>query len=277
MRRLALLAGLGMLSVAAPASAQGVFPPDEGGDLVHYSYGTLFGTGYYQLDDRSVALIRVPIGFQLRERTPEKFGIRLEVLTAFSLHNFDFKSIPELDLNNLATISVLPGIQFNFLIKERWEVDPSVYLGYGRDISNGISSLIYGGGVTSRYRFNLTKPVLTLGSNLLGSGYTPEDGEARFITRFGIGLDAKIPTRWKIGDRNLFIGTFGIGYVYLNEMEVQSVGSEPITWRNELEIGLALGGDPAFKLFWFEFDRVGLAYRFSDEVDAILLVTRFPF
>jgi len=274
---LALLITLGILPASDPCVAQQLFAAEDAGELVHYSYGALFGTGWYRLDDRSVAIIRVPIGFQLREATREQFGIRLEIPTAIGLQNYNFDGIPELDVDSLTTISVLPGVKFNFKFSDSWELDPSVNLGYGRDLSNGEGSIIYGGGVTSRYKFDLLQPQLTLGSNVLASGYTPETGSSRFITRFGLGLDAKIPTGLTMGRRNLFIGTYAIAYYYLNEVEFRTIGDGDITVRGELEFGLALGGDPAFKVLGIEFDRVGLGYRFARDVDAILLVAGFPF
>jgi hypothetical protein len=253
------------------------YPPGEGGDLINYAYGTIFGTGYYQLSDRQVALIRVPIGYQLREATQEQFGIRLEMPTTFSLQNYDFKDIPELDFDNVAAISLLPGVKFNLLLSDRWELDPAGYIGWGRDLSNNLDSIIYAAGVTSRYRLDVAYPILTVGADAIANGYTPEQGASKAITRFGLGLDAKFPTKWNIGSRNMFVGLYGTMYVFGNEVEFRTIGEEPISVRSSYEIGLALGGDPSFKLLGLKFDRIGLAYRVSAAVDAILLVTKFPF
>jgi hypothetical protein len=265
-----------VLFVSVRATGQ-TYPPGAGGDLINYAYGTIFGTGFYQLDDRRVGLIRVPIGYQLREPTQDRFGIRLELPTTFSVQNYDFKDIPELDFDNVAAISLLPGVKFNLLLGDHWELDPAGYVGWGRDLSNNIDSFIYAAGVTSRYRFDVAYPILTFGADAIANGYTPESGSSKFITRFGLGLDAKFPTKWNIGERNMFVGVYGTTYIFGNELEFRTVGEEPITWRSSYEIGLALGGDPAFKVLGIKFDRVGLAYRTSKAVDAILLVTRFPF
>jgi hypothetical protein len=280
MRRLlavAILIGLGLSLTPQPGFAQTAFRVEDAGNLVNYAYGNLLGTGYYELDDRSVAILRFPVSFGLREPEKGRFGVRLELPIAIGLQNYEFDGVPELDVDNLATVSVLPGVKFSFLIKERWTLDPSVYLGYGRDITNEVSSFIYGGGLSSRYKFDLAKPRLTLGTNLLGSGYTPQDGTARFITRFGLGLDALFPTGMTMGEHDLLIGTFGIAYLFLNELEFQSITDTPITVRNEFEIGVAVAGDPAFKFIGLTFERVGLSYRFSDNTNAILLVGSFPF
>jgi hypothetical protein len=268
---------LGLSLTTQPGLAQTVYQVEDAGDLVHYAYGNLLGTGYYELDDRSVAILRFPIGFKVREPVKDRFGVRLELPVAIGLQNYAFDGVPELDVDNLATVSVLPGVTFSFLVKERWTLDPAVYIGYGRDITNEVSSFIYGGGLSSKYKFDLARTRLTLGTNLLGSGYTPQDGTGRFITRFGLGLDALFPTGMTMGDRNLLIGTFGIAYVYLNELEFRSITDTPITVRDEYEIGVAIAGDPAFKFLGLTFERAGLSYRFSDNTNALILVGSFPF
>lgn len=275
--RASLLIGLCLFLAARPGITQTTITANEAENLVNYAYGTLFGTGFYELDGRSVAILQFPVGFDLREAEKKRFGMRFELPIAIGLQNYDFTSIPEFDLDSLATLSVMPGIKFSFLLKERWTLDPSVYLGYGRDITNNIGSILYGAGLSSRYKFNLAKPRLTFGTNVIANGYTPEQGPSRFITRFGAGLDALFPTGMTLGDRDLLIGTFGIAYVFLNELEVRSPTQGTIKIRNEYEIGIAVAGEPAFKFLGFKFERMGLSYRFSEHTDAILLNGRFPF
>jgi hypothetical protein len=275
--RASLLIGLCLFLAARAGFAQTTIAANEAENLVNYAYGTLFGTGFYELDGRSVAILQFPVGFDLREAEKEKFGMRFELPIAIGLQNYDFKSIPEFDLDNLATLSVLPGVKFSFLLKERWALDPSVYVGYGHDISNNIGSILYGAGLSSRRKFDLAKPRLTFGTNVIANGYTPEHGPSRFITRFGAGLDALFPTGMTLGDRDLLIGTFGIAYLFLNELEVRSPTQGTIKIRNEYEIGIAVAGEPAFKFLGFKFERMGLSYRFSEHTDAVLLNGRFPF
>ena len=63
----------------------------------------------------------------------------------------------------------------------------------------------------------------------------------------------------------------------MNELEFRTVGEDSIGLRNEIEIAVALGRDPAFKILGFELDRIGIGYRFGPHIDAIVLVAGFPF
>ncbi len=112
--RASLLIGLCLFLAARAGFAQTTITANEAENLVNYAYGTLFGTGFYELDGRSVAILQFPVGFDLREATKEKFGMRLELPMAIGVQNYDFQSIPEFDLDNLATLSVMPGNQVQF-------------------------------------------------------------------------------------------------------------------------------------------------------------------
>lgn len=245
--------------------------------LVHYSYATLMGTGYYRLDDRSVAILRMVPNFELLEQKPDRFGLRLVVPTAVGLHNFDLDDVADIDFDDLATISVVPGVEMDFSPGERWSLTPGVYLGYGRDLSNDAGSIIYGAKITGAYEFNRENPGLTFGTEAVVSGYTPDDGPSNFLTRFSVGLDIRYPMGWTINGKETFFAAHVIDYVYLDELEFRTIGDEPISLRNELEIALALGREPAFEIFGIEFDRIGLGYRFGPHIDAIVLVVGFPF
>ena len=86
----AVVAGFLLLSWCLTVQGQDFRSDAEpGGDLVHFSYATLLGTGIYRLDDRTISIFRIPISWTFREPTREKFGIKLLVPTAIGFHNFD--------------------------------------------------------------------------------------------------------------------------------------------------------------------------------------------
>ena len=253
--------------------------PEDPGNTVHYAYSALLGTGYYTVDDRRVAVLRAPISYEVRETggPGERPGIRVKIPITAGLYNFKISDIPELDLDDLVTVTVMPGVEFNYQINDRWAVDPAVHIGYGRDLTNNDSSLLWGAGIRSRYAFDTTGIPLTLGSEALYAGYDPDTGPADSIVRLSIGLDARIPTGWSIGSSNMFIGTHTIAFYYPVSLRFPKVERERASTSSEFEVGLALGRDPPFEIMGYKFDRVGLAWRFSDVTSSIILVTSFPF
>jgi hypothetical protein len=252
--------------------------PEDTDNAVHYSYSALLGTGYYTVGDRRVAVLQAPLSYQVRETGgPKEPGIRIKIPVSVGLYNFKIDDIPELSLDDLVTITIMPGVEFNYQINDQWAVDPAVHIGYGRDMTNSDSSLLWGGNIRSRYDFNTTKPGLTLGSEALYAGYNPDGGSSDSIVRLSLGLDVRIPTGWQIGNNNMFIATHATGFYYPVSLRFPKIERERYKTTTELEFGLALGRDPPFEVLGIKFDRVGLAYRFSDVTSSIILVTSFPF
>ena len=263
-----------LLLILTPTAFGQVPDPDP----VHYSFATLFGSGVYKLENQTVGILRVPFGWQLRDATPEQSGIRLVMPTAVGLHNYSLLDdlFPNLD-EQLATISVVPGIQWQHLIGDRWRVTPGAYLGFGADITNGDSALIFGGELTALYAMKPVYPQMNFGTAVILSGYNPETGSGDFITRWSAGFDASFPTQLKFGDGNIFVGGHLIGYFYLDGVEFDQILGEPQTLTRELEIGLFFGARPKPKIFGLEVDRLGIGYRFSSISDAIVFFAGFPF
>jgi len=268
----------GMLLLACGgALCQTVTVQVDEADLAHYSYATLLGTGIYKLDDRTVTVIRLPIGWTFREPTADKYGIALKVPTAVGLYNYDVIDDLIPDSEHLSTISVMPGIELAFLVGNRWRVAPSVYLGYGTDLSSNESSVLYGAGITALKPLKREFPVMSVGTAVIMSGYDPGSETGDFIMRWSAGLDAKFPTSWHVANREIFVGGHVIGYYYLNRVEFQTIADAPIEIRGELEFGLFFGTRPAPKILGYEINRLGVGYRFSDVSDAIVFFAGFPF
>jgi hypothetical protein len=267
-----------ILAIQASAQqAQTITIPDDTGNLVHFSYATLLGTGVYRLDDRTVTIFRMPLGWTVREATPEKYGINIDLPVAIGLHDFDILEdlIPVGD--QLSTISAVPGLELEFLIKDRWRLKPAVYSGVGYDMSNNEASFIYGAGISALYAIPTDYPEMNFGTAMIMTGYIPSDGESDFITRWSVGVDSKFMTPLEFGDGNIFIGGHVIGYAYLNKVQFQTIINEPIEISKEIEIGIFFGARPTPKIFGIEIDRLGAGYRFSSQGDAIVFFAGFPF
>jgi len=251
--------------------------PEDTGNLVHFSYATLLGTGVYRLDDRTVAVFRAPLGWSIREPTADKFGIDFKLPVAVGFYDFDVLEdlIPAGD--QLSTISVAPGLALQFLLGERWRLEPAVYTGLGYDMSNDEAAWIYGGGLSALYEIPLEYPRMNFGTAVLMSGYIPDDGGSDFITRWSMGVDSSFLTPLEVWDRRVFLGGHVIGYYYLDKVQFETIGEGPIEISAELEFGLFFGTEPALKVFGIEINRLGAGYRFSEEGDALVFFASFPF
>jgi hypothetical protein len=261
-----------------PVEAQQVAAEDAG-TLVHYAYAPLLGTGLYRIGDQSAFVFSIPIGYQRREPAAEKPGIYLHLPVSIGLYDFDFEGIIETRTEDIATVSFVPGVEMQYLVRENWLLKPFANLGWGTDLANDDSAWIYAFGLRSLTDFHLEQVTLSLGAEYLWSGYDPKEGSSDHINRFGLGLNARFPLHWRIGDGDASLMAHAIVYYYANELQFPSTRGQGDTFdvRREYELGMALGRDPGIAILGIEFDRVGIGYRFGDKLSAIVLVGSFPF
>ena len=99
------------------------------------------------------------------------------------------------------------------------------------------------------------------------------------MVRFGVGVEMRIPVNVAFRDRGVFLNPQLIRYYYSNEVEFSSLppSDEFVELGAETQIGLAIGVERPFNILGFAPDRFGLAYRFSDNLKAVVLMTGFPF
>ena len=269
---------LGMLAFANLAAAQDSGEPEDPGTYVHYAYSALFGTGWYKLNDRKVFVLNAPFSFELRPTTEEKPGLRLLMPVSLGLHKFDLDDIDELlSDENVGTMTFVPGLRWEYQINDNWAVRPAAYTGFGLNFTDNEQALIYGGGVRTTYALDPISSRHMLGGELLLAGFTPSEGQSDLMLRLGSGLDLVFPTSWTIGTGTVFLNPQFLGYLYLREVEFDTVGEKDIEVSWELQAGLAVGIDPPLRIFGIKAERVGLAVREGNRTRGIAFVFSFPF
>ncbi len=254
-----------------------VLSSEKTGELVHYAYSSLLGTGVYQLDDRNVYVFRAPFSYQIRPVAEKKPGLRLMLPVTVGLHDFNFREVDKILDARIATITAVPGIEMEFQPRPQWSVRPSVYAGIGFDGTNSETSFIYAAALRSVYELDTRNPRISIGAEGLLSGYAPESGQSKFLTRFGLGLDTVFPTDWHLGKGRVFINPQLIGYAYLKEMSFETITENDIGVRAEFQAGLAIGREPTIEILGFSLERAGIAYRRGPHLKALVFVFDFPF
>ena len=118
---------------------------ESSGNAVHWAYSSYFGTGWYQVSgDRDVYVLRMTPRWEPREADIAEDGVRtigieLSFPITVGLDKFDLDDIPGVvDPDNLASLSVTPGIDITVPINERWALRPFASIGWGT-LLNGLS------------------------------------------------------------------------------------------------------------------------------------------
>jgi hypothetical protein len=252
---------------------------EVGIDELHWAYSAYFGTGWYQVSgDRDVFVLRMTPRWNIQdadysEDGDKTIGIELKFPITFGLDRFNLDDIPEIiDLDNVASISVTPGVDITIPITARWSLRPYAAVGWGTVLSGSESSWTYWGGVKSHYSFKNGKLDWALINSVTFVGYTPNQGESEYFLPLMAGLEFDYPFgQRKLAGEQLMLSWHGMYTTYENNLDfILDEGplgsSEAIT--DEWEFGISLRKQTSpIKIWFMNFDRLGLAYRFSSSGD----------
>lgn len=264
------------LAVFTPGYAQE--QSDE--NLVNWYYAHEFGTGAYRVGDTTVQIFRVPISYTLKPMQGKSMGVKFVMPFTFGYHNFEYKLndiIDKIFEEEFATVTVTPGMELEIPFYFDTVMFPYFYAGYGDETSGGTSAWIYGSGVRLLSDHSWRKSKVALGGAFTFAGYRSSDGQDRATTSLRFGINKITPFNTKLFNRIPAWGVHFITFFYFNELDFESEDRQSIQIANEYEIALTLGTKNPMSFLGISFDRMGLAYRWGEELEAVKLVASFPF
>ena len=244
---------------------------------INYGYAVFVGTGWYKLEDRQIFVFRIPAAMQLRELKADQMGIKLLLPVAIGIHNFDTLDIVDFDIDDVGTISFVPGVEFQFKPGPRWEVKPFGQMGAGWEDDGGVD-LIFGLGTRTNYTIPSGDAAYVIGAEYLIAGDDDDEGPSSNIHRLALGFEYKHPVSWSLFGRRTSMHYRLISYNYIGGLEIRSFpDTKNYEIDHELRIGFAVSIDPGLKIIGIPFSHLGLGYRFSENSSAIVFETKFPF
>ena len=246
-------------------------------ELFNWYYAAAYGTGVYRIGEETVGVLRVPLGYRIREARDGQWGLRLTIPVTAALAEFDLTDF-HLGRVRAAGLSVLPGVEVEIPLAERWTLKPFANAGPGWEFKRDSSALIYTTGVATVYQRPLDNGWQSaLGGKLTFAGYDAGSESSRLAALAGGGgLD--IPIDMEIAGRPALVGVQFTGTVYFNRLEFLFPGSAEKRVLTEMEIALTLGVRKPVEFLGASFDRVGIGFRRgSDGLKGLRLVGSFPF
>jgi len=241
---------------------------------IHWAYSTWFGTGWYQIgDERDAFSIRYAPRKPLRKASLEDdgtrtIGIELRFPVTLGLSHFPLDDVRgSFDPANLANISLTPGVYFDFPMNERWMLRPFVAAGWGTVLNGGGSAWTYWSGIRSRLSFDAGNWDGALLNSIGFVGYTPSEGPSSSFWPITTAVELARPFgNLRHEGRQLLLHTL-VSYTYFQanlDIISRDRSTEPIS--DQWELGFAVSkSDARIRIWRFEFDRLGLAYRFSSD------------
>lgn len=258
----------------------------EPGELTNFAYSAILGTGYYRVGERSIYAFRMPFAWRVREprlRDDGSSASGKRWILPVSIGLIDFspdlgEGLPSID--NVAALTILPGVEFEWLRKSGWQVRANANIGASFDLESDENARVVE--ITARGRLELT-PLrhdsvgLTYGHRLTSTAYKPENRSRNSLGYFSLGIDARWLQKWQLFDRTAVLGAVLYGDFFYNSPGFAIPGGPLDEIDRVFTAGLSIGADRSFEVLGLPFDRVGVGYRFGPGVRALTLFTDFPF
>jgi hypothetical protein len=272
------LAVVGFLLAAAPCAAQSpATREDEAvGAAINYVFATDLGSGVYDVEGRTLQLYRLTWRKELRETRADQVGVRfvLPVTAGF----FDFTPLDVITSGpptSVDSFSVVPGLEFDFLLARDWHLIPYARAGFSV-ASSSVDGWLFGAGLRAEKRGDFHGWDMLVRSDLAYAGvqYREQASDDEFM-RLRQGFDLTRGLRWEVRGRKVELGLYAIFDAITDPPTVPTADAE--TAPLQAEFGFTFASRPRVKLWRFDMPRLGFGYRLAGELSAWRFVIGVPF
>ena len=243
---------------------------------INFAYATWIGSGYYQLADRKLYVLRIPLAIPLRSVNDDHWGINLLLPVTFAYEQFDSNFLDSITDDTPGTAFV-PGVEVRIPVSKNWILKPFGQIGIG--YSESTTTYIYGGGIKSLYSFQWGRVDFGLGNSLVFAGEDATgNSEDEGFSMFQVGLDARHLINFSTGNRDADIGSYVVVSQFMDTFDFFGINGEVSQRvRTLVQIGLTLGIDRPVTLLGIDFSLVGIDYTFGKDFRGIGINLGFPF
>jgi len=257
-----------LLAGAPPALAQA-----DNTNSIHWAYSTYFGSGWYRIGaQRDAFALRFAPRKVVREASigdegQAVSGAEVRFPVTVGLDQFPLNDLAgTVDLGNLANVSFTPGVYFDIPVNTRWSLRPFAAAGWGTVLDGGESAWSYWAGLRSRRLLGRGNVRTALVNSAGFVGYSPSNGSSANFWPVMTAVELSHPLVALAGGDELRLD-WHLAYTFFAadfDVLARDAASDPIA--DQWELGLAVSRrERRMNLWFFTFERVGLAFRTSSD------------
>ena len=242
-----------------------------------FVYAPILGTGYYKAGAETAFVLKIAAenlfpGSAADSRHRWLFPVTLGV------RKTDFDAILEEGLpENFHSLSLMPGIAWDFNPHPNWVVVPSLQLGLARDFSIDTTAAIYSANIRALGRWQLQNGTLSWGVRSRAAGQRNLDlkKEQGFVL-LESGLDCEFAPSVTMFNKAANWSVYTQLQQFLPDLGVRGISGERIDVETLVHLGISIRLESPMQLFGFSFERAGFALVRGDGLQAISLNLGFP-
>jgi hypothetical protein len=268
-----------MILAAPGALAQSALRASEE-QLVNYAFATQLGSGVYDVSGRTLQIYRVPFGYSFSEPASDRPGVSLTLPVTLGLLDFEPRDVLETGLpDSFDTLSFVPGIELDFALSPRWHFLPFGEYGRAWDLGSDIDAEVYSfgahaAGLWSADWFHSLRVDI-------GVTYTAVEPQEPLhkddVLMVELGVEARRMLALNIAGRPLDWGAYALAQSFVDRAEEPLDHSAAQADALQFEIGFTLGTRDRVTVWHIPMPRVGVGFRFGEELEVWRLVLGAPF
>jgi hypothetical protein len=261
-----------VLIATAVAGAQETGDSDSTFSTHPWTFGPDGGSG----GKTEVRDVRVPINIPVIPVKDRAWGLNLRMVVYAGIYDFQPADLADLNLS-FQSLAVTPGVEFLVPAGGAWMLKPFTEIGYARDLDNKVDLGQWSVGLRTLAAWPVASFDLTFGTKVQYlSTFRSDVGVAEDFGQVQMGFDGRHPLPVTLAGEPLDLGLYVIRNQFIDALISRPVG-EPLEVRSTTEIGLSFGTSPRARVWGITLPRLGLGYRFGDNVRGFRLNFGFPF
>ena len=258
-----------VLATASPVAAQ-----DQGFDALLFA--GVFDRAVDDVEGRAVQLYRLPMALTLRNPAGGGVGVRLTFPVSLTSVRVETLSDLKPFVRKLGVAAIVPGIELQIPVSDRFRVRPFAEAGIGKGTDGGRSEVLYGAGIRARVDRPFRRLQLTFGSSAMRRKRGTGGGKYGGHSMFEAAIDSQFPLGFSVGTRQARGGVYVIARAF-NDLELPRPGQDPIELRSQIEAGVSFSTSPDLKIWKVPLPWLAVGYQFGEIIPGVRVYFRFPF
>jgi hypothetical protein len=277
--RTAILFGL-LLALSPTARAASPLTREEQA-VINFGFATQLGSGIYSVSGRTLQVYRLPIGYTLPAADESRFRVRFTLPVTIGLADFKPIDVVENGLpQDLDSLSVVPGVEFTISVSDRWALEPFVEAGIARDRTYELDQHVYAGGLRSLYTLETGSTQWQFAQELLHVVVEQDSdaaGSRDDCTRLRIATTARRAFGGTFAGRHPDHLIYGVADIFTDTPAGPAEGEPDDGGGAQFEFGITFGTVEPLRVGRIPLPRVGLGYRFGEDLSVFRVVFGSPF
>lgn len=241
--------------------------------IANFAFASQLGAGVYAVDGRSVQIYRLPFDWELRPPTHERVGWDITLPLTLGFYGYRVQDVVHEGLpKSVDTYSFLPGLEVSRLVGPQWRLAAFGEFGWATVHASTNRSVIYASGLRARYEFRLGEFHTRYGGELLYAGSQVSEQAKDTMVRLSNGIDALLHTSMSMRGETVDWGPYALSELYPKRPTAPISSPGPPMSAVQWEVGVTIGTVRTAYVWRIPVPRIGLGYRFGNDLSIVRLV-----